>query len=417
MKGTNIRPLVIVGAGAAGLFLAALSAKLGHCPLLLERGPQVGRKLRLTGGGRGNLTHVGDSSELLPHYRPDPRFLWSLYAAWPPDRVRRALLDFGIPTHVEADGRVFPDSQSAAAVAERLGQIVTEHGGQILYGSCVSALEPDHNGWRLELEHGGSISAAKLVLATGGAGYPQTGSDGLGLDFLNKLGLPTRPFSPALVRLLWHERRTRQAAAGLAGLSLRDSGLALDRQNRTRGELLFTHTGLSGPCALNLSGRLDPNGSRLSLDLIPGEALAATISWLKAAASGAGERQLLTTLGERWPRRLLEALPVISPDWARFSRELPRRTRSLESSQIENLAALLHRLTLEPLHPAPLKEAMVSAGGLSPAALDPRSCAVRAIPGLHVIGELIDLDGDTGGYNLQFAFATAGAVADALAGQ
>ncbi len=415
MKVTETKPLIIIGAGAAGLFLAALSARHGHSPLLLERGPRVGRKLCLTGGGRGNLTHVGETPDLLPHYRPDPRFLWSLYGAWPPERIREALHSLGIPTHVEADGRVFPDSQSAAAVADRLASVTAEHGGTIRCNSRVIAVEPRPAGWRLELEDGGSISATNVVLASGGAGYPQTGSDGSGLDLLTQLGLPTRPFTPALVRLLWQDHRIRESAAGLAGLSLQDIALSLNRRNQTRGELLFTHTGISGPAALNLSGRLDPNGSRLCLDLAPDESLSATISWLTAAASDGGERHLLTTLSGRWPRRLLETLPLISTDWARLTGQLPRRTRSLAAAQIERVAAALHNLALEPLYPAPLGEAMVSAGGLAPGTLDPRSCAVRAFPGLHAIGEIIDIDGDTGGYNLQFAFATAAAVACFLA--
>ncbi|MDI9497162.1 MAG: aminoacetone oxidase family FAD-binding enzyme [Bacillota bacterium] len=415
MKAIDVKPLVIIGAGAAGLFLAALAARNGHSPLLLERGPLTGRKLRLSGGGRGNLTHLGETPDLLPHYRPDPRFLWSLYSAWPPERIRETLAALGISTHVEADGRVFPDSQSATAVADRLAASITEHGGTIRCHSRVLALEPDPGGWRLELEDGGSFRAAKVVLATGGAGYPQTGSDGSALELVTRLDLPVRLFSPALVRLLWHERRTREAAAGLAGLGLPDVALSLDHRQQTRGGLLFTHTGLSGPAALNLSGRLDANGSRLHLDLAPGESPAGTRAWLTAAASEAGERHLLTTLSARWPRRLLEALPVISPDWAVLAGQLPRRSRSLTAAQIEGIAQMLHHLALQPLHPGPLREAMVSSGGLDPAALDPQSCAIRACPGLHAIGELIDIDGDTGGYNLQFAFATAAAVADTLA--
>ena len=421
---------VIVGAGASGLFLASLLARAGLAPLVLERGPRPGRKLRLTGGGRANLSQQADAEALLAHYRPEARFLWRAFTAWPPERVREQLQRCGIPTHVEAEGRVFPDSQSADDVADRLAQDALAHGAEFRYDCELIGLRQAESGaarWQLALDcsHEGDlrqIEAGTVVLACGGASYPQTGSDGTALGLLNAVDVPVTPFAPALVPLRWCSNSQRRASAQLAGVSLDDVALSIparkaSKRATSRGGLVFTHQGISGPAALNLSGRVAEAGQALVLDLLPNSSLEESADWLAGEAAAGRGRALATTLAERLPQRLVQGLSLISSDWANASDQWPQRTRQLGPRHVRAIAEHLHALPLQPLRPAALEQAMVSRGGVSTRALDPSSFALRKFPGLYVIGELVDLDGDSGGYNLQLAFASAGVVADALLGR
>lgn len=398
--------VVVVGGGPAGLFCAArLPADL--TVVVLERMPEPGRKLLLTGSGQANLTHEGDLPAFLNRYGDHGRFLRHALRAFSNETLAAWFADRGVPLEARPDGKVFPISRSADEVLTALRAACRESGIRIVRSSRVRTVERALDGFVVGVV-GGEWRSASVVLATGGASYPETGSTGDGYRFARELGHTVVEPRPALAPV---EPGT-YAFADLAGVSVPDAGLRVVRGGRQvaagRGDLLFTHTGLSGPGVLDLSRDLRP-GDRLLVSFVsisPPDTLDARLVRLCAERGAARLPTSLAPLGipERLLRQLLaEAGLSEETTGARLNRDGRRR-----------LAGVLGGLPFMVSRIGGFSVAMATAGGVALDEVNPKTMESALVPGLFFAGEVLDIDGDTGGYNLQAAFSTAALAAASL---
>jgi predicted Rossmann fold flavoprotein len=399
--------VVVVGGGAAGLVAAWRAASLGHAVTLLEANGKLGVKLRISGGGKCNITHEGPPKALLAAFaRDQARFLRPSLHAFDNVAVLELLRREGVETYARDNGRVFPLDRpgSAAAVVAAFETVARRAGVDVRTGMRVAALEgqaPRLEGLRLE---GARVAGDVVILATGGASYPETGTRGEVLGWLKGLGVPVRPWFPALAPLPL--QRPRPAWEGVA---LRDGELRLAagaegrRLAVFRGDIVFTKAGVSGPAALELSQAAErarrEGGAWLTYAhrLEPAEAVDADLQ----AEQRTNPRLLAATWLQRvLPERLVEPLLAETGlDRALMLKDLTRAGR-------RSLVALVTALPLGAPQAVPLARGEVAAGGVDLAAVDPHTMALRGWENLRVCGELLDLDGPVGGYNLQAAFST-----------
>ena len=386
--------VVVVGAGAAGL---AAAAAAGRGTLVLEKMERPGMKLLISGGGRCNVTSDASAREVVAAFGPGGRFLHNALGVFPPDRIRDWLSEAGVPTHVEMPERkVFPDSGRARDVVEAVVTRVKTAGAEFRLGAPVTALSRNGKGWRLQTPQG-EILAGSVILTAGGKSYPKTGTTGDAYAWLSALGhriVPLRPaLSPWTVDLPW--------VHALSGLTLDDAAVALDVSGSPseRGGFLFTHHGVSGPAPMNLTRWLPRDSSppyRLLLDPLPDVRDVGLAMQLKKS----GLRGLL-------PARLTGVLSGLLPEKppAQWSRE-----------ELSETVRRLKAVPLEPAFPMGFDKAEVTQGGVALDEVDPKTMESKLAPGLYVAGELLDLEGPIGGYNLAAAWATGWAAGLAASG-
>ena len=417
------RRVIVIGAGPAGLMAAGQAAEQGANVLLLEKMNRPGRKLRITGKGRCNLTNVAPLSDFIAHFGPNGRFLRQAFSRFfTPDLVA-FFEEHGVPTVTERGGRVFPVSQEAGDVVDALVRWVRKCGVALRTRSPVERLLVE--GGRIvgvqvsrgrdpsagEAMQPGSSSLGRtyradaLVVATGGASYPATGSTGDGYRLAASVGHSIVPIRPALVPL----ETAGDVAPRLQGLSLRNVTVRVwvDGKKKAEmfGEMLFTHFGLSGPVVLSLS-RCVVDALRLgqrvtlSIDLKPALDEPKLDARLLRDLDAHGKQQFRTLLKELLPRKLIP----ICVDLTGISPEKP--AHQLTAQERKRLRAWLKEFRLEVTGHRPFSEAIVTAGGVDTREVDPRTMGSRLVEGLYFAGEVLDLDADTGGYNLQAAFST-----------
>lgn len=395
---------LVLGGGAAGLWAAGTAAARGRRVLLLEKNPRVGVKVLASGGGACNLTTTLGPREAARWFgREGERFLAPAFRALAPAAVREAFAGLGVATEVEEGlEKVWPVSRRAHDVAAALLRRAREAGARVLTATPVTALAREAGGWRVQTPHG-STHAPHVLVAVGGRSYARTGTTGDGYAWLAQAGHTITPLAPALVPLVVEVAWVR----ALAGIALEAQVQVLDAAGRVllerRRPLLFTHTGLSGPAAMDASRWFalpaPPGGPpRLLVDLLPGAAHEAVRERLERALGAGGA--LWAALPEALPARLRRALCEV----AGADPDLPAAGASREVRHA--LVQALKRLELPVAGTRGWDHAEVTAGGVALAEVDPGSMASRVAPGLFVAGELLDLDGPIGGFSFQAAFAT-----------
>ena len=421
-------PVIVVGGGASGMMAAGRAAECGARTIVLEKMERPARKLRITGKGRCNLTNIAALPEFLSHFGRRGDFLRQAFARFFTEDLLAFLSELGVPTVTERGGRVFPASESAGDVAAALERWAISKGailhtrmpvGKLILsdGRVTGVAFIGAAGDRADAPRGAAsrkMEAGAVILATGGASYPGTGSSGDGYRLASSAGHTIVPIRPALVPLT----TAGNAAQRMQGLSLRNVSVALVIDGRRRaqefGELLFTHFGVSGPVALTLSGRAVEalaleKSVELAIDLKP------------ALDEGALEKRLLReieTLARKRAQALLATLlprkmiPVCA-DATGLALDAP--CHQITVAQRRRLRAWLKDVRLAVDGHRPLTEAIVTAGGVDLREVDPRTLASRKVKGLHFCGEILDLDADTGGYNLQAAFSTGRLAGEAAA--
>ena len=402
--------LLVIGAGPAGLTAALAYKRLRPAArvVLADHLPLPGVKLAVTGGGRGNLSRDLHLDDLIAAFAPAARFVAPAIRAFPPSALRAFFRDLGVPTIVELGGGIYPASQSATAVRDALATAVRRAGVEFRLGHPVTRLEPltDSNPtWQTDI----GLAARRVLLAAGGQSAPALGSDGSGFALARSIGHTIVPPVPALAPLHLREPWIPR----LSGLSVHDATLTLPAADghpsaRSTGDLLFTHKGLSGPAALNLSGTISRrlrNGTPVTilLSLLPSPPDFAALRQTH------GARPVTTALAKLLPRNLvleLLALSSIPPDtpWAR-----------LTAAQTHTLATALTSLPLPVTSTGTFSESMATSGGIALSEVNPKTLASRLHPTLSFAGEILDVDAPTGGYNLHWAFASAHLAATALA--
>ena len=400
------RKVIVVGAGAAGLMAAGRAAEAGAETLLLEKMRRPGRKLEITGAGRCNLTNVSPLAEFIEHFEPNGRFLRQAFSQFFASEQVDFFSERGLATVTERGGRVFPASGRAQDVVETLCRWVAERGVTVGTLSPVRRLLVDgHRVVGVALPRGRVHRADAVVLATGGASYPATGSTGDGYELARSVGHKVVPIRPALVPLETAGRTARD----LQGLSLKNVTLSArmdgKKQAQAFGEMLFTHFGLSGPIVLALSRKVVDAlraGEKVtvSIDLKPALDERQLEARLLRDLTAHGRQKFGTLLKGLLPRKLIPVCAEstgISPDKLAHQVTAPERKR---------LRVWLKDFRLDVAGHRPFEEAIITAGGVDTREVDPRTMASRLVDGLYLTGEVLDIDGDTGGYNLQAAFST-----------
>jgi predicted Rossmann fold flavoprotein len=408
--------VIVVGAGAAGLMAAGQAAELGANTLLLEKMSRPGRKLRITGKGRCNLTNVVALDEFLERFGPNGIFLrQAFHQFFAPDLVN-FFEDLGVQTVTERGGRVFPISEKAQDVVDALVHWVRKQGVMLQTQSPVQRLLFEEGriigvmDSRERIYRGGAV-----VIATGGASYPATGSTGDGYRLAESAGHTVVPIRPALVGL--------ETAGGIAerlqGLSLRNAAVRLrvdgQQQADAFGEMLFTHFGVSGPMILYLS--------KLAVDALrAGHKVELAIDLKPALDKKKLDARLLRDLDAQGKKHFHNLLKALLP-----SKLIPvcvdlvgipahKTAHQITAKERAQLRRWLKDFRLEVTNHRPFEEAIVTAGGVALDEIDPRTMGSRLVRGLYFAGEVIDIDANTGGFNLQAAFST-GWVAGRVAAQ
>ncbi|HVP57473.1 MAG TPA: NAD(P)/FAD-dependent oxidoreductase [bacterium] len=405
------RRVIVVGAGAAGLMAAAEAARAGAETWLLEKMGHPGLKLGLSGNRRCNLTNVTPLKEFAAHFGPRAPFVRFAFSRFFTADLVALLENLGVRTMVEEDGRVFPASGRARDVVEALLRRAGQSGADLRLRTSVERLVAEHSRLVGAVTMGGRFwKADAVILATGGASYPATGSTGDGYELARTLGHTIVAPRPALVPI----ETAGELAPRLQGLSLTDVKVrvlvrrgkrALAERAQASGEMLFTHFGVSGPAVLAVS-------KHAANALAAGEWVVLSIDLKPALDERNLDRLLLRELGAHgkqraagWLKRLVPRKLV--PAAAEVAGVSPGTlAHQVTAEERRRLVAWLKDFRLEVTGHRPLAEAIVTAGGVETREVNPRTMASRLVKGLYFAGEVLDIDADTGGYNLQAAFST-----------
>ena len=394
-------PIVVIGGGAAGM-MAALTARRAGAPVtLLERNAKLGRKLYITGKGRCNLTNHCGADEVLANIPCNGKFLYSAMAAFPPSATEELFESLGVPLKVERGNRVFPVSDKAADIIDALFSALRKAGVEIVETKVKTLEYKDSQVIAAVTDHG-AFPCSALIVATGGLSYPATGSTGDGYAFAQALGHTVTPTRGSLVPL------EASGCSPLQGLSLKNVKLTAKNQKnkvlyQNQGELLFTHFGLSGPLVLSCSAHLrhfDRESYTAHIDLKP----ALTIEQLDSRMV----RDLQEYANRDMGNYVLTLVPRLLGPVILERAGIPEHLKlnSLTREQRRALCEALKDLAFPISGPRPVEEAIVTTGGVSVKEIDPKTMRSKLAENLYFAGEVLDVDGYTGGFNLQIAWAT-----------
>lgn len=397
--------VIVIGAGAAGLMAAGIAAERGRDVLLLEKNDRVGKKLLISGKGRCNITNNTDIEGLIRNIPGNGNFLYSSFYTFSNEDLMRLLQDEGLEIKVERGGRVFPVSDKAKDVVLILQNFAEKRHVRIQLNSPVSSIE-NVNGavTGVSLKNGSFIEASNVILATGGASYPGTGSTGDGYEMAKKLGHSIRPLKPSLIPLLTAEKWVSE----LQGLSLKNISVSLIDSKGKKiyndfGEMIFTHFGVSGPVILSSSRHILQYGYKdvkLVIDLKPALDEETLDARIQRDFEKFSRKQYKNSLDELLPQKLIPVVIQLS--------QIPedKPVNQITKAERRMLTRLLKNFTLEITGSRPISEAIVTAGGICTDEIDPSTMESKLIKGLFLAGEVIDVDGYTGGFNLTIAFST-----------
>lgn len=398
---------IVIGGGAAGCYAAIHAAYAGQKVLLIEKNPVIGKKLRITGKGRCNLTNDCDLDTLMQNIPCGGRFLYSAFAACSPQDVMAYFEGLGVRLKVERGNRVFPVSDQAAEIVNALYDELKCMGVEIINatvtelclkdGVCTGVLCGDK-----------MYKADRVILAAGGATYPATGSDGSGYRLAAQAGHTISPLKPSLVPLETLERD----CAEMMGISLKNVILRLKCDGKTvyeeLGEMLFTHFGVSGPLVLSASAHMDGKGLyTLHIDMKPALDTEQLDKRLQREIAAQPNKQLPSLM-----RKLVPA-GMVSPMLGRCAFPPYLRGNSLTREQRRKICEVLKDFSFTVRGTRPIAEGIITRGGVLCREVSPKTMESKLVRGLYFAGEVLDVDAYTGGFNLQIAFSTAYLAANA----
>ena len=424
------KQVIVIGAGASGMMAAGRAAELGANVLLLEKTERPGKKILISGKMRCNLTNIREFDDFIAMYGSNGRFLYSAFNRYFREDLLAFLRRYGVETKTERGGRIFPSSDDANDVVKALERYMADHDIQLCKGIRVTGMQVDNGrviGVRTEQE---TYPAAAVILATGGASYPSTGSTGEGYRMAAAIRHTIIKLRPSLVPLVVFEieRAKRMQGVSLRNVRLtayqcladeiapsmtpiRDTGRGivgkrprLPTIESRMGDMMITHFGLGGPITLQMSlaivDALEHGPVAVSIDLKPALDVKKLRERLQRDFNRYSKRSYRNILKGLLPQKLIEPfveMTAISSD---------KLGHDIAAEERERLLSLIKSLRFNIKAPLPPAAAMVTAGGVSLKEIDPRTMASRLVAGLYFCGEVMDIDAETGGYNLQAAFST-----------
>lgn len=407
-----MKSIAVIGAGPAGMLAAAFAKTDATKVDLYDRNEKAGKKLFLTGKGRCNITNDKSMDEFMQNIPRNPRFLYSSFDGFFNYDIIDLIEGEGIPTKVERGGRVFPASDKSSDVIKALLRFLEKRGVKPVLNTRIKSVEKPNDRFILSFYEGAPKEYDSVIIATGGLSYPSTGSTGDGYEFARSFGHTVTKTLPSLISLVTEE----SWCAELAGLSLKNVALSAFK-GKTKvyselGEMLFTHTGVSGPLVLSASTRIAdaPEGCRLSIDMKP------------ALDEETLENRVLRDMEQNKHKQMKNAILGLLP-----SRMVPivlgiagidpeKTTDSFTKAERKRLVQTLKAIPLTVARASDISEAIITRGGVNVKEIDPRTMGSKLVPGLYFAGEVIDVDAYTGGFNLQIAYSTGVAAGRAAAG-
>ncbi len=392
---------IIIGGGPAGMFAAITAAKRGQKVLLLERNDRLGKKLLITGKGRCNVTNDCSGQEVLQNTPRNGKFLYSAMNAFPPEKTMAFFEENGCALKTERGNRVFPVTDKSQSVLECLQQVMRRLHIPVKTARVRRILTEEGKVTGVETPNE-TISASWVILATGGASYPTTGSTGDGYAMAEALGHTVVAPQGSLVPL----ETAGTDCQDMQGLALRNCGVRLLNAKgkvlyKDFGELLFTHFGVSGPTVLSASCHLKGEGCRLVIDLKPALEENKLDDRIQRDLELYKNRSMENALTDLLPRSMI---PVVL---RRLDIDPEMQANSLTRQKRRGLVELLKAFSVEITGKRPVAEAIITSGGIKVSEIDPKTMQSKKISGLYFAGEVIDCDAYTGGFNLQIAWATA----------
>jgi len=394
--------ICVIGGGAAGLMAAYYAAINGAAVTVYERNDACGKKINITGKGRCNLTNLCDIQTFLQNVPVNPRFLYKALNNLSPEDLMAVFESFGVPLKVERGRRVFPVSDKAADISAALYNACISVGVKVVH-SRVRGLSVKNGAFcGVRLAGGKETAFDGCVVATGGASYPRTGSDGDGYRFAKEAGHTVTPLRPSLVPLCVAED-TCVRCMGLALKNVKASFYSAEGKQlySEQGELLFTHFGISGPLVLSASAHLGTaQGVKAVIDLKPALDMETLDKRLLRDFEENRNKDFCNSLDALLPQKLI---PVIIEQSG-----IPphKKVNSITKEERRTLAERIKGISLTVTGTRPIDEAIVTSGGVSVAEINPSTMESKLVKGLYFAGEVIDVDAYTGGYNLQIAFST-----------
>lgn len=410
-----MKTIIIIGAGAAGIMAALQAAENGADKvILLERNEKIGRKLMITGKGRCNITNTAELETFIKNIPGNGKFLYSAFKNF----FNNDAIDFfekiGVVTKIERGGRVFPQSDKAADVVNGLKDALYDHKVDLrLNAKAAKIIVEDGRVTGVRMDDGTVIQADAVILAAGGSSYPLTGSDGCGVHLAQEAGHKIKELHPALVPL---ESDTDWVTT-LQGLSLRNVRVTVftngKKSDEMFGEMMFTHFGVTGPIILSLSRKIAVDLAKkkkvyLSINLKPALSPEQIDARLQRDFQKYIHKQMKNAMVDLLPHRLIPIVLDLSYiDNEKYADQITKKERL-------QLGQTLRSLSFDITRPRPLAEAIVTCGGVNVKEVDPKTMQSKLVSGLYFAGEVLDIDGYTGGFNLQAAFSmgyTAGKMA------
>lgn len=410
-SGNKLWDVIVIGGGPSGMMAAGTAASRGKSVLLLEKNPDLGKKLLITGGGRCNVTNnKQDNRAMLANYKGNDQFLFSTFSQWNVASTLSFFNSRGMPTKEENDGRIFPVSNTAQSVYDVLYAYMKEHGVQIHKSTHVAGISKDKHEdvFMVSTKSGNKIAARSVIVATGGTSRPETGSTGEGFQWLRKLKHTVIENDFALVPIKLKDTWIKK----VAGVTLEDIKLTtfqeyegkLAKQESKKGKLLFTHVGISGPTVLNMSsgiGELLKYGNvTIALDLFPSKDEGKVRNELQTILVAESNKKLKNVLSHLVPSSLVTPiLSLCAIDGDTFCHSIRTEERLLLVSMMKAI----------PLHVEGLlgkEKAIISSGGVPLSEVDTKTMESRIVSGLYLIGDTLDIDRPSGGYSLQLCWST-----------
>lgn len=394
--------IAVIGGGPAGIIAAGTIGSRGKDVTLIEKNEKLGKKLFITGKGRCNITNAAPVDEIFEYINTNRNFLYSSFYSFTNDNIVELLESFGLKTKVERGNRVFPASDKSSDVIKALEKFLKKNKVEIMLNSNVEKIVKKNEFFIVTIG-GRDYEFEKVVIATGGVSYPSTGSTGDGLEFARRMGHKIINLKPSLVPI----EIAADWLKDLQGVSLRNVNLSAYSGNKLLdeefGEMIFTNYGISGPIVLSISNSINKHKNkelRLEIDLKPALSVEKLNNRLLRDFSQYSNKQLKNALNDLLPQKLI---PLV----IRLSGNDPEKTvNQLTKEERMNIIKIIKGFPLKLKCLRPIEEAIVTSGGISTREINPSTMESKLIPNLYFVGEVIDVDALTGGYNLQIAYST-----------